>query len=92
MQCVACRAFRELGDLIAFWPVGDPDRRRFVCRPTTPSAAAMLPCFARAVGFASEHAISLATTPARVLEAPTPIRPDSEAWIHLLRSAGVRAA
>ena len=43
--CAACQLTRSLDDLLAFWPVGDPAQRRFVCRVTRPSPVATESCF-----------------------------------------------
>lgn len=34
LKCVSCLRLRSPTELLAFWPAGDPARRRFVCRPT----------------------------------------------------------
>lgn len=52
--------------MLAFWPVRDPGRRRYVCRPSLqrPEVAS---CFRFAVGPANVHAIAL-TGPATYAE------------------------
>ncbi len=32
-KCAACGFTREPESLIAYWPVGAPERKRYVCRP-----------------------------------------------------------
>ena len=90
MICAACRITRRLSDLLAFWPIGRPGERRFVCRPTSPSPEARIPCFGAAVGPANVHAIALAE-PAVPFEAVSerPVRPGTRAWTRLLSEAGV---
>jgi hypothetical protein len=92
MICAACGFSRDPHDLLAFWPVGSSDRRRFVCRPTRPASESMPSCFARAVGTRDIHAIALVTDPRPVLRELTRIRPNTDAWDGLLRECGVRAA
>jgi hypothetical protein len=88
--CAACRLTRDPADLLVFWPLGQPEVRRFVCRPTRPHPGAFGPCFGRAVGPVSIHGIALLTPlPAAIVE---PIRPLTDAWFGLMREAGVRAA
>lgn len=58
MICAACGLIRDPADLIAFWPVGQPDRVRYVCRPTRPSPIAEASCFRVAVSTADVHAIA----------------------------------
>lgn len=93
MICTACRTTRDLGDLIAYWPVGRPGSVRYVCRPTCPAARWGGPCFHQVVGTASIHAIALAAPGATRLapRAGQPIVPFSPAWFGLLNEAGVRA-
>lgn len=91
MICVACRLLRDPADLLAFWPVGRDGERRHVCRPTRPTGPLVGgPCFGRAVGPVSVHAIALAA-PAAALVVER-IRPWTPAWWGLMREAGVRAA
>lgn len=90
MLCAACGLLRDPGDLLAFWPVGYPGKRRYVCRPTRPSDQADGPCFTRAVGPVTVHTIELAAAAEPVVLEP--IRPFSPAWFGLMREAGVRAA
>jgi len=43
--CAACGLARDPDDLLAFWPKGEPHRRRYVCRVTRPSPIATESCF-----------------------------------------------
>jgi hypothetical protein len=94
MICAACHLTRDASDLIAFWPIGHPEARRFVCRPSCPSSApGSESCFSRVVGPGNVHAISLAAP----LEQCDPgdrrwIQPATPAWSSLLAMAGVRGA
>lgn len=90
MTCAACRVNRDPADLLVFWPNGQPEVRRFVCRPTRPNFNADGSCFARAVATVSTHTIALAVAPLAV--AREPIRPRTEQWAGLMREAGVRVA
>jgi hypothetical protein len=92
--CAACRRARPDDELLAFWPVGDPDRRRHVCRPSLGlpgPVGGRGSCFSTVVGLASVHAISL-VTPGCPGALPAPVRPDTLAWRQLMDAAGVRAA
>jgi hypothetical protein len=92
--CAACRRARPDDELLVFWPVGDPDRRRYVCRPSLNlpgPAGGRGSCFSSVVGIASVHAIAL-VVPCAPLELARPVRPDSLAWFRLMGEAGVRAA
>ena len=60
MICAACGRRRPLTELLAFWPVGNPDRRRHVCRPSVPQLDPA-PCFRAVVGSQRIHAIGPAT-------------------------------
>jgi hypothetical protein len=94
MPCSACHRARPLDELLAFWPVGDPDRRRHVCRPSLSLPGpdgARGGCFSAVVGLASKQAIALAA-PAAPPELVRPVRPDTAGWFRLLSEAGVRAA
>ena len=91
MICAACRITRRLSDLLAFWPIGRPGERRFVCRPTCPSPEARTSCFGAVVAPANMHAIALAE-PGAPMELTRPVRPDTLAWWRLLSEAGVRRA
>ena len=62
MICAACGLIRDPADLVAFWPVGRPDERRFVCRVTRPSPVSIESCFRAMVGPASIHEIGPAET------------------------------
>lgn len=46
-------------ELLAFWPLRDPGRRRFVCRPSL-QRADVPPCFREVVGPSNVHGIELA--------------------------------
>jgi hypothetical protein len=90
--CAACRQTRELADLMAFWPIGRPEQRRYVCRPTCPTGRAAGPCFYQVVGTATVHDIELAARSAAfVLPAREPVVPRTSAWAQLLQQAGVRS-
>lgn len=91
MICAACRLTRDPTDLLVYWPLSQPEVRRFVCRPTRPHPGAFGPCFGRVVGPLSVHGICLAT-PQPAAIAPVRIRPMTDAWFGLMREAGVRAA
>jgi hypothetical protein len=58
--CAACGLNRDPDDLIAFWPVGYPDRVRFVCRVTRPSPVAQESCFRAVVASVAVHQIAAA--------------------------------
>lgn len=95
MICTACHLTRDASDLIAFWPIGNPEARRFVCRPSCPSSApGGESCFSRVVGPINVHCIELATP----IVPPDPslarrwIVPETPAWFSLLSMAGVRGA
>jgi hypothetical protein len=92
--CAACRRARPDDELLAFWPVGDPDRRRHVCRPSLNlpgPAGGRGSCFSTVVGTAAVHAIALVVAAAPpALERP--IRPWSTSWFRILGEAGVRLA
>jgi hypothetical protein len=91
MICAACRQTRDLEDLIVFWPIGRPEARRFVCRPTCGRQPG--PCFYQVVGPITVHTIALAAPGATRL-APResqPIVPTTPEWFGLLREAGVRS-
>jgi len=94
MICSACHMTRDASDLIAFWPIGHPEARRFVCRPTCPSSrVASGPCFTQAVRPVNVHEIALALPVAPPSGADRAwIRPSTEAWARLLATAGVRGA
>ncbi len=70
MYCAACGVTREPTDLVAFWPVGRPELRRYVCRVTRPSPVTTEGCFRVMVGPRNVHEIGpaspapLATVPA----------------------------
>jgi hypothetical protein len=95
MICAACHLTRDASDLIAFWPIGIPEARRYVCRPTCPSGAlAAESCFSRMVRPANVHAIALAIPFAERdpgLDHQW-VRPGTSAWADLLAMAGVRGA
>lgn len=91
MVCAACRVIRDPADLLVFWPIGQPEARRFVCRPTRPAPDVFGPCFHRVVGPVNVHDIALAED-ADVTRVVLPIRPFTPAWQGLMREAGVRAA
>lgn len=94
MICAACHLTRDASDLIAFWPIGHPEARRFVCRPTSPSnAPGSESCFSQVVGPGAVDAIALAA-PVAALDAGDRqwIRPTTPAWFGLLAMAGVRGA
>lgn len=59
MFCAACRQARPVEELLAFWPVRDPGRRRHVCRPSL-QRPEVPSCFRFAVGPTNVHAIELA--------------------------------
>ena len=95
MICAACYLTRDASDLIAFWPIGYPEARRFVCRPSCPSSApGSESCFSRVVGPVNVHRIELAAP----IAPPDPsqgrrwIVPATPAWVGLLAMAGVRGA
>jgi hypothetical protein len=93
MICAACHLTRDASDLIAFWPIGHPEARRCVCRPTSPSnSPGSESCFSQVVGPAAVDAIALAAP--RVAPAPVDrwIRPATPAWFGLLSMAGVKGA
>lgn len=94
MICAACRIIRDPADLLAFWPLGQPEARRFVCRPTCAARDTYGPCFHRVVGPMNVHAIALAApqAPASEAAARVPVLPFTPAWFGLMREAGVRAA
>lgn len=73
MICAACGVARDPADLLAFWPIGRPALRRFVCRPTRPSPKAFDACFRRVVRTSDLDAIGLATR-----AAGGPVRPGLE--------------
>ncbi len=50
--CAACRVARDAAEMLAFWPVGRPDQRKFVCRPSSNGV-----CFRKTVATADAHAI-----------------------------------
>lgn len=54
--CASCGRIRRLGELIAFWPIGEPGRRSFVCRPSDPLPPFMT-CFRDTVGTIDEHQV-----------------------------------
>lgn len=58
--CANCGQVRPLESLLAFWPIGEPGRRQFVCRPLDP-AGGFMSCFRDAVSTIDEHEIRLAT-------------------------------
>jgi hypothetical protein len=95
MICAACHLTRDASDLIAFWPIGHPEARRYVCRPSCPSSApGSESCFSRVVGPGNVDAIALAS-PVAPLDADRErawIRPATPAWGGLLAMAGVRGA
>lgn len=93
MICAACRRARPADELLAFWPVGDPDRRRHVCRPSLGlpgPASGKGACFATIVGSVRTHAIALEVISEPVRSSTDPIRPGTGAWFGLLSEAGVR--
>lgn len=92
MICAACRLLRDPADLLAFWPLGQPEARRFVCRPTCAARDAYGPCFHRVVGPMNVHGIALAASAAAIAAPRLPIVPFTPAWFGLMREAGVRAA
>lgn len=93
MICAACRHTRDVEDLIVFWPIGAPERRRFVCRPTCPTNRAAGPCFYQVVGPVDVHTIELAAPLAArpALAVRQPIVPLTPEWSSLLAQAGVRS-
>jgi hypothetical protein len=95
MICAACHLTRDASDLIAFWPIGNPEARRFVCRPSCPSSApGSESCFSRVVGPVNVHAIALASPTAELDPGQGRhwIAPATPAWSSLLAIAGVRGA
>jgi hypothetical protein len=93
MICSACHLTRAASDLIAFWPIGSPGKRRYVCRPTCPSGSpASESCFSRVVGPGNVHLIELAAPVAPLSADRQWIRPETPAWFGLLSAAGVRGA
>lgn len=54
--CVHCRTARDPSAVVSFWPVGRPEDRRFVCRPSVNGGI----CFRATVGPAHVHAIASA--------------------------------
>lgn len=93
MICSACHLTRAASDLIAFWPIGYPGKRRYVCRPTCPSGSpASESCFSRVVGPGNVHSIELAAPVAPVDPGHRWIVPGTPAWFGLLSMAGVRGA
>jgi hypothetical protein len=94
MICTACRATRDLEDLIVFWPINRPEARRFVCRPTCPNGRPAGPCFYQVVGPTNVHTIALAA-PGVTRLAPResqPVVPFTPDWFRLMNEAGVRGA
>ena len=94
MICAACHLTRDASDLIAFWPIGHPEARRYVCRPTSPSTApGPESCFSRVVGPIYVHAIALAVPFAKPDVGDRRwIRPGTSTWAGLLAMAGVHGA
>lgn len=87
--CAACGVLRPAEDLIAFWALADPGRRRYVCRPTRPSPESRMPCFTMAVGTADRFGIALvAPEPAREPH----VRPRTPEWEALMAEAWVKSA
>lgn len=62
--CFCCGQVRPLEALLAYWPRYEPERRRYVCRPSMPQAP-FFSCFRDVVETIEEHVISLATGLAR---------------------------
>ena len=94
MFCAACRRARPDDELLAYWPVGNPDRRRHVCRPSLNlpgPVGGRGSCFSSVVAVASVHAIEL-VAPCEPLVINRPVRPGTAAWSRLMAEAGVRAA
>jgi hypothetical protein len=93
MICAACHLTRDASDLIAFWPIGHPEARRYVCRPTSPSnSPGSESCFSRVVGPINVHCIELAAPLVAPASTDRWIRPTTPAWFGLLAMAGVRGA
>ena len=90
--CAACGVMRPAEDLLAFWALANPDRRRHVCRPSRPSGESRESCFAAVVGPADRFGIALAAPPPARAGGSGPVRPWTDEWSLLLASAGVRAA
>lgn len=55
--CANCGQRRPFDELLAFWPVGSPDRRQYVCRPSMP-VGGFVGCFRDAVGTVEEHVVA----------------------------------
>ncbi len=94
MLCSACRRARPDDELLAFWPVGDPDRLRHVCRPSLNlpgPVGGRGSCFSTVVGTAAVHAIALVVH-CEPVACHGPVVPYTAEWDDLLGSAGVRAA
>jgi hypothetical protein len=90
--CAACGVMRPAEDLLAFWALANPDRRRHVCRPSRPSSESRESCFAAVVGPAARVGIALAVPPAPAASSLGPVRPWTTEWDVLLASVGARAA
>lgn len=93
MKCFGCGRIRPAAFLLAFWPVGDPDRLRHVCRP---SLAGAISCFSDVVGPRAIHEIALADPAQAAAAVPLdergPTRPLTAAWTELMAACHVRAA
>lgn len=57
--CAACRVMRPAAEFLAFWPLADPARIRYVCRPSV-SGRDDPHCFREMVGPAADVGIALA--------------------------------
>lgn len=71
MICAACGLARPADDLLAFWPVGRPSERSFVCRVTHPSPARLDSCFRAVVKSVRIHEIG----PALQVGGPMGVQP-----------------
>ena len=62
--CSNCGQVRPLEELLAYWPAIQPDRERYVCRPSMP-AGGYAGCFREVVGTVDEHVIAPAVATAQ---------------------------
>jgi hypothetical protein len=95
VKCAACGRIRPASTLLAFWPVGQPDRPRYVCRPSLVGRDDMH-CFVVVVGPRDVHAIALADAWLAAHPVPAdsrvPARPGTVEWHQAMFACGVRAA